>query len=326
MEQVKGTFTIDLRRLGVLRELDRRGSLANAAQALHLTPSAVSQQLASLSREVGAPLIERQGRGVRLTGQARILLRHADLIAAQLEQARADLAAWEGGRRGAVTIGAFSSAITGLVPNALRRLAEHHQDVRIAVVEAEPPDLFTRLDGGEIDIAVAVDFAAAPPHTDRRYTRFDLLVDILDLALPATHRHAHRGQVPLRDLAADTWIVGDPRSCCGAVTRSLCAANGFTPDIRHAVNDWQSLAALVEAGAGVALVPRLVQPLHRPGLVLRSPAGPPPTRHVFAAIRAGSSGDPVLAAVLDHLRAAAAEPAALAGPSSPQDVDPLAAS
>src|SRR5882757_2799471 len=121
MEQVRRTFTIDLRRLGVLRELDRRGSLAGAARALHLTPSAVSQQLASLSREVGVLLIERQGRGVRLTGQARVLLEHADLIAAQLEKARADLSAWEGGRRGAVTVGAFSSAITGLMPSALRR-------------------------------------------------------------------------------------------------------------------------------------------------------------------------------------------------------------
>ncbi|MDG4861941.1 LysR substrate-binding domain-containing protein, partial [Streptomyces sp. T-3] len=207
---------------------------------------------------------------------------------------------------GAVTVGAFSSAITGLLPHALRPLTEQHPDVRITVVEAEPPDLFTRLDGGEVDLAIAVDFAAAPPHTDRRYTRVDLLVDTLDLALPATHRLAVRQDIPLRDLAGDTWIVGDPRSCCGAITRSLCAANGFTPDIRHAVNDWQSLAALVEAGLGVALVPRLVQPLHRPGLVLRSPAGPAPSRHVFAAVRAGSDGDPILGAVLDQLRSTAA--------------------
>jgi DNA-binding transcriptional LysR family regulator len=278
--------------------------------------------MADLVSQAGEPV----GQPVLPVPGTRILLQHADLIAAQLEQARADLAAWEGERRGAVTIGAFSSAITGLVPSTLRRLAEHHQDVRIAVVEAEPPDLFTRLDGGEIDLAVAVDFAAAPPHTDRRYTRIDLLTDILDLALPATHRHANSERVPLRDLAADTWIVGDPRSCCGAVTRSLCAANGFTPDIGHAVDDWHSLVALVEAGAGVALVPRLVQPLHRPGLVLRSPAGPPPTRHVFAAVRAGSSGDPALAAVLDHLRAAGADAAAPDGPSAPQDADAVAVS
>jgi DNA-binding transcriptional LysR family regulator len=327
MEQVRNSFTVDLRRLGVLRELDRRGSLARTAEALHLTPSAVSQQLAALSREVGAALIERQGRGVRLTGQARVLLEHADVIAAQWEQARADLAAWQEGRCGAVTIGAFSSAITGLLPHALRRLTEHHPDVRISVVEAEPPELFTRLDGGEVDIAVAVDFAAAPPHTDRRYTRIDLLADILDLALPAAHPGARREHVPLRDLAADPWIVGHPGSCCGAITRTLCAANGFTPDIRHAVNDWQSLAALVETGLGVALVPRLVQPLHRPGLVLRTPAGSPPTRHVFAAVRAGSENEPVLTAVLNQLRAATAkvtEPPIHTGPGDPVS-PPLAA-
>ncbi|MEU6237593.1 LysR family transcriptional regulator [Kitasatospora sp. NPDC047058] len=306
MEPVSSTFSVDLRRLGVLRELARRGSLARTAEALHLTPSAVSQQLAALAREVGVPLLERQGRGVRLTGQARILLEHADLMAAQWERARVDLAAWEEGRRGAVTIGAFSSAITGLLPHALRALSAHHPEIRVQVVEAGAPDVFTLLDSGDIDIAVAVDFAAAPPRTDPRYTRTALLADVLDLALPATHPCAGRDRIPLADLAGDVWIVGDAGSCCGAVTRSVCAANGFTPDIRHAVDDWTALAALVETGVGIALVPRLVQPLHRPGLVLRRPAGPSPLRHVFAAVRAGSGDDPVQAAVLDRLRAAAA--------------------
>ncbi|MCX4825805.1 LysR substrate-binding domain-containing protein [Streptomyces sp. NBC_01142] len=210
------------------------------------------------------------------------------------------------GHRGAVTIGAFSSAISGLLPAALAALAETRPDIEVAVVESQPPDLFTRLDAGELDVAVAVDFAEAPAFTDRRYTRTDLLTDILDVALPATHRLARLDRVPLRKLAADPWIVGDAHSCCGAVTRSVCAAGGFTPEIRHAVNDWQSLAALVEAGAGVALVPRLVQPLHRPGLVLRAPEGEPPTRHVFAAVRAGAEGDPVLTAILERVRTAAA--------------------
>ncbi|MEU4996747.1 LysR family transcriptional regulator [Streptomyces sp. NPDC021622] len=306
MEQVSGTFTIDLRRLSALRELDRRGSLAKTAEAMHLTPSAVSQQLTALSRELGVPLIERQGRGVRLTGQARVVLQHADAIAAQLERARAELAAWGQGRRGALTIGAFSSAISGLLPAAMTTLSSTHPHISISVVEAEPPDLFTRLDAGEIDIAVAVDFAQAPPFTDRRYTRTPLLTDILDIALPAKHRLAHLPRIPLRELAADPWIVGDARSCCGAVTRSVCAAGGFTPEIRHAVNDWQSLAALVEAGAGVALIPRLLQPLHRPGLTLRTPEGEPPARHVFAAIRTGAEQDPLLRATLTHLTQAAA--------------------
>ncbi|WP_327428881.1 LysR family transcriptional regulator [Streptomyces sp. NBC_01236] len=308
MEPISETFTVDLRRLTVLRELQRRGTLARTAEALHLTPSAVSQQIAALAREAGVPLTERDGRGVRLTGQARVLLAHADLIAAQLERARADLAAYGAGGRGSVTIGCFSSGILGLLPGAMRALSARLPHVRLDVVEAEPPDLFTALDAGQVDVAVAVDFAAAPPHTDRRYTRTDLFTDVLDLAVPAGHRLAGRERVALRDLATDAWIVGDARSCCGAVTRSVCAAAGFTPDIRHAVNDWGALAALVEADQGVALIPRLVRPLyaHR-RVTLLTTEGTPPSRNVFVAVRAGSEGDPVLTAVRDQLRSTAAD-------------------
>ncbi|MEV0177165.1 LysR family transcriptional regulator [Streptomyces sp. NPDC050803] len=302
MEPVSEPFTVDLRRLTVLRELQRRGSLARTAEALHLTPSAVSQQIAALAREAGVPLTEREGRGVRLTGQARVLLAHADLIAAQLERARADLAGYGEGGRGAVTVGCFSSGILGLLPAALTALAERLPRVRVDVVEAEPPDLFTALDGGQVDVAVAVDFAAAPPSTDARYHRIDLCTDVLDVAVPEGHRLAGRDRVGLRELAAEAWVVGDARSCCGAVARSVCAAAGFTPDIRHAVNDWGALAALVEAGQGVALVPRLVRPLyaHR-RVALLTTRGTPPSRNVFAAVRTGSEADPVLTAVREAL-------------------------
>ena len=307
MDSLSPAFTIDLRRLTVLRELQRRGSVARTAEALHLTPSAVSQQLTALARDLGVPLTERDGRGVRLTGQARVLLDHADVIAAQLERARADLAAYEEGGRGTVTVGCFSSGILGLLPAALRALRERLPRVRVDVVEAEPPDLFTALDGGQVDVAVAVDFSAAPPHTDRRYTREDLLTDVLDVALPPDHPLAGRAEVPLRELATDTWIVGSALSCCGAVTRSVCAAAGFTPEIRHDVNDWAALAGLVEAGQGVALVPRLVRSLYAPrALALRPAEGEPPSRNVFAAVRAGAEGDPVLGAVREELRRAAA--------------------
>ncbi|MGV9451245.1 LysR family transcriptional regulator [Streptomyces sp. NPDC003635] len=317
MEPVSENFTVDLRRLGVLRELRRRGSLARTAEALHLTPSAVSQQLAALSRELGVPLTEREGRGVRLTGQARVLLDHADLIAAQLERARADLAAYGEGGRGQVTIGCFSSGVLGLLPGALGALASRIPRLRVDVVEAEPPDLFTALDAGRIDVAVAVDFAATPPHTDRRYHRVDLLTDVLDIAVPAHHPLAGRPTVALRELAEEPWIVGDARSCCGAVARSVCAAAGFTPDIRHAVNDWAALAALVEAGQGVALVPRLVRPLHaHRRIALLAPEGDPPSRNVFAAVRAGSEADPVLTAVREELLSAAASPAGSGTPAT----------
>ena len=303
VEQVSEPFTIDLRRLTVLRELQRRGSLARTAEALHLTPSAVSQQIAALARETGVPLTEKDGRGVRLTGQARVLLAHADAIAAQLERARADLGAYGKGGRGSVTIGCLSSGILGLLPDVLRALADRLPQVRVDVVESEPPDLFTALDGGQVDVAVAVHFAAAPPHTDARYSRTELFTDVMDIVVPAGHRLAGRECVDLRELAAEAWIVGDARSCVGAVARSVCAAAGFTPDIRHSVSDWGALAALVEAGQGVALVPRLVRPVyaHRDLALLTTEDGAPPSRHVFAAVRTGAEGDPVLATVLDQL-------------------------
>ncbi|MFC8432081.1 LysR family transcriptional regulator [Streptomyces sp. NPDC057253] len=313
MDQVSESFTIDLRRLTVLRELQRRGTLARTARALHLTPSAVSQQIAALAREAGVPLTEKDGRGVRLTGQARVLLAHAEVIAAQLERARADLAGYGEGGRGSVTIGCLSSGILGLLPGVLGALAERLPRVRVDVVESEPPDLFTALDAGQVDVAVAVHFAAAPAHTDGRYRRTELFTDVMDIAVPAGHRLAGRGRVALRELASEAWIVGDTRSCVGAVARSVCAAAGFTPDIRHAVNDWGALAALVEAGQGVALVPRLVRPAyaHRDLTLLTTRDPAPPSRHVFAAVRTGAEGDPVLATILDQLRLSGRELAGL---------------
>jgi DNA-binding transcriptional LysR family regulator len=303
---VSEDFTIDLRRLRVLRELERHGTVAATAVALHLTPSAISQQIAGLAKEVGAPLLERNGRGVRLTGQARILLEHAEVVHAQLERARADLAAWTEGQVGFVTIGAFATVISGIVAPALRRLQTTRPGIRPTVVEAEPPEVFTRLDAGEVDVAVAVDYRYSPPRADRRYCRADLLADPLDVVLPVDHPAAAGPSVRLADLAGEEWIVGNPGGCCAEIALAACAGAGFSPDVRHRSNDWDAIAALVAAGAGVAVVPRLAQPLRPAGLAVIPVTGPPPARHIFAAVRAGAEHSPDVAAVLAELRTAAA--------------------
>jgi hypothetical protein len=180
-------------------------------------------------------------------------------------------------------------------------------DLAVAVVEAEPPELFTRLDAGEVDVAVAVDFAAAPPRTDPRCRRTSVLVDVLDLALPASHSAAVAEQVRLVELAEEAWVVGRAASCCGAVTRSVCAAAGFTPESRHFR---RRLGRRCRAGGRRRRrcshpPPRPAPP---PGLVLRPVAGAPLARHAFAAVRAGSQGRPrALNSVLTHLQAAAAQ-------------------
>src|SRR4029079_7881608 len=150
MEPISRHFIFDLRRLRVLRTLEQRGTVAATAEALHLTPSAVSQQLAGLSRDVGGQLLEKHGRGVRLTGPARVLLNHASVVQEQLELARADLAAWQDGDLGEGSGAALYTDISALVASALVELRATRPNLQIRVLEDEPPGLFARLDAGGI--------------------------------------------------------------------------------------------------------------------------------------------------------------------------------
>ncbi len=300
MTSISRDFTIDLRRLRVLRELQQRGTVSATAQALHLTPSAVSQQLAGLAREVGAPLLERSGRGVRLTGQAKVLLSHAVVVQEQLERARADLAAWDDGELGEVRIGSLSTGISALVAPTFTQLDQTRPGIAIRIIESEPPAVFTELDAGELDVVVSSDYQDGPPRHDPRYHRVDLLHDPLDAVLPLGHPLAQPRGLRLETLAAEPWVSSAPRDPCSQIVRAVCAAAGFTPHVVHRTTEWPAVASLVAAGCGVAVIPRLAQPL--PASVVVCPiVGTPAARQIFAACRAGAQGDPAVAAVLEAL-------------------------
>ncbi|GAA0306960.1 LysR substrate-binding domain-containing protein [Kineococcus aurantiacus] len=300
-------FTIDLRRLRLLREVERRGTVAATAGALHLTPSAVSQQLAGLARDLDVPLLERQGRGVRLTGQARVLLAHADAVAAQLEKARADLLAFDAGLVGEVRIGSLATTVFAVVAPALRRLRAERPGLRLLVREREPVAAVAGLDAGELDVVVSVDHPGGPRRDDARYDRVDLLTDVLDVLLPADHPLAGAAEVDLAELAHEEWVASATDDACAQITLGACAAAGFAPDVRHHAAEYDALAALVAAGAGVALVPRLAHPLRPGGLRVVPLAGPAPARSIYAATRAGRGADAPTAAVLEEFRRVAAE-------------------
>ncbi len=295
-------FTIDLRRLRVLRVLDQHGTVSAAAAALHLTPSAVSQQIAGLARETGVQLLEKRGRGVRLTGRAHRLLQHAAVIEQQLAAARADLASWDAGETGHVRIASLSTGITAVVAPALKSLRRSHPGITSTVQEGEPPEMFTALDLGDVDLVVTVHDRPSPPVTDSRYHRVDLLVDPLDAVLPAGHPLADPAGVHLADLATEHWVAGYPGGSCARLTDAVCASAGFTADVRHHVADWVALGSLVSAGLGVALAPRLAQPLPDDGVAVVPVLGTPAARHLYAAVRAGSQDDPLVALVLQRLR------------------------
>jgi molybdate transport repressor ModE-like protein len=296
---------IDVRRLRVLRALADHGTVAAAAKALHLTPSAVSQQLAALEREVGQPVVERRGRGLVLTGAADVLLEHAHALFAALERAEADVAAHARGELGTVVVGAFPTALQSIAAPAARGLAVDQPRLRLELRDVESPHCFAALAEEAIDVAISMESASAPPPGGPRYARRALLDDPLDAVLPDDHPLADDETVALDALAGETWVGPSPGTSCHEVTMAGCASAGFSPQLVHRTNDFAALMAFVAAGLGVALVPRLAQGHVPSGVAVVPLRGPVPARRVFAATRRGSEARPTIAAVLDALAEAA---------------------
>jgi DNA-binding transcriptional LysR family regulator len=293
---------LDVRRLQALRELDRHGTIAAAADALNLTASAVSQQLAALERDVGRRLLEPHGRGVRLTPAAGILLEHADVLFAQLERLDADLEA-DAAAGGHVRVAAFPTAVAGLVAPAAREL--RHAGIELAVTESEAPDSFRRLAAREADVVVSMEHAGAPQADDPRTYRRDLVADVMDAALPADHPLAARTGLSLRSLRAEPWVLPPVGWTCDEVVTAACQASGFTPRAAHRAGDWVATLALVSAGLGISVLPRLARVQAPPNVVIRPLRGEPPRRQLFAACHRGAEARPAIAATLDALADAA---------------------
>ncbi|MFG2605807.1 LysR family transcriptional regulator [Streptomyces sp. NPDC048514] len=285
----------DLRKLRILRTLRERGTVTATAEALHMTPSAVSQQLTNLARQLGVPLLEAQGRRVRLTDASRLVLAHAEAVFEQLERADAALAAYARGEAGEVRVGAFSTAVPALVVPAVRALRASHPQVTVRVREAEAAEAYELLAGGEVDLALSL-AAEAPSAADPRFTRLPLLTDPLDVALPPGHPLAGAGTLALTDLAEEPWIFGGSGPWSD-ITRRACEAAGFSPHQGHSAAGWTAILAMVEAGMGVALVPRMAAG-RREGVVLRELGAERPVRHVVAAVRKGAETGRAVARVL----------------------------
>lgn len=298
-------FMIDVRRLRALRALSERGTIAAAADSLHLTPSAVSQQLAALERDVGQRLVEPNGRGVRVTPAAELLLDHATTLFAQLERLHADLDAHASGASGTVRVGGFPTALAEIVAPAVEALSASAPEVEVVVCEAEAPEAYELLSARTIDVAIGMEGDRAPRRGDPRYTRVELLRDVMDAAVPADHPLAARDKLPLDALAGEVWVAPPTGWQCESVVVGACQSAGFSPDAVHRTSDWATALRLVAAGLGVALIPRLALASPPDGVVLRAVAGAPPCRHIFAACRAGAEAAPAMRLVLDALSEAA---------------------
>lgn len=284
--------------------VDRYGTVTAAAEAMRYTPSAVSYQLRQLAEQLGVKLIEPSGRGIQLTGAARTVLRHTAAMQAQWEQARSELASSAEEPSGPFTLCGFSTAATHLLPPAAAALRDRHPRLHVRLVEAEPVRCFELLLAGEADLGLVVVTADSPPLNDDRFDQQPLLDDPLDLVVQADHPLTARKRVSLADAAPEPWIVGTPGTTYHQLVLTACMSAGFTPDLVHRADEWDTGTAMVAHGFGVILVPRLAR-INTDWPVTRIPLSgePAPARRILAATRKGAGRHPVIARALDLIRA-----------------------
>jgi DNA-binding transcriptional LysR family regulator len=299
----------DLRRLHVLRVVHQLGTITAAAESLHLTPSAVSQQLRQLAHELDVPLLEPDGRRVRLTPAAHTLLRHADDLAARWEQARGDLQAAATRPTAPLRLAGFTSSLCTLVVPAVERLRAREPDIPLRVIQVETASAFGRLLTGDVDIAVTLPDQGGLPRDDPRFEQEPLLDEPQDLLVPHDHRLARMGPVPLEEVAHEDWVLPAPGTCDHyEISAAACAAAGFTPKAVHEAMDWPGVAAIVAAGLGVCLKPRFVRiPAELPVVPVPLAGPSAPHRRILTCTRRGSREQPHIALGLGALREAAAD-------------------
>lgn len=295
-------------KLKVLETVDRYGSITAAAAALSYTPSGVSYQLRQLAEQLGVKLIEPAGRGIKLTSAAHTLLRHTAVMQAQWERARSDIARAADEPAGLFTLLGFSTAATHLLPAAAATLGRRHPRLRVRVVEAEPARCFEMLAAEEADLALVMVTADSPPLSDTRFEQQLLLDDPLDLVVPADHPLGSRTSVTLADAAREPWVIGTPGCAYHQLTVTACVAAGFTPDMAHQADEWETGAALVSQGLGVMLVPRLGRiGTEWPVTRIRLSGEPVPARRILAATRMGGADHPLVAETLDLVQGASSK-------------------
>jgi DNA-binding transcriptional LysR family regulator len=298
---------LDVRKLMLLREVAARGSIAAAAQALHLTRSAVSQQMSALEAEARAPLLNRTGKRAVLTAEGRLLVRHAERVISQLEAAEADLRASQGAVTGELRLGVPLHEGPALLVPAAMRLRALYPKLRVTLHGVSAHEAREKVRLGELDVVLAAHYSHVQQPSYEGLHEEELLTDRVRVALAAGHPLA-RGSAscPLADFAGLPWLV-DRGSGLGRLALHLCAEAGFAPDVVSDISDPQAVLALVAAGWGVALVPDLVpdRPGH-PVVRLSLPDGDP-VRRITVVVRQGSRSSPPVAAMLPLLRETAAD-------------------
>ncbi|MEV4437114.1 LysR family transcriptional regulator [Streptomyces sp. NPDC049555] len=284
---------LDLSRLRALYAVSVHGTVTAAADALGYTPSAVSQAIAKLERETRTTLLERRGRGVALTDAAERLAATAKDVLAIVERAETDLEERRGLPAGRLMVGAFPSAARGLLPSVLAALGREHPAVDARLMEVEPHLSVGLVEQGVLDVAVAFEWDVAPLPAPEGLRRAPIGEDVCDLLVPRDHPLAERAPVLPADLAHQRWISQQPGSVCYDWLVRTLRASGSEPDLAYQATENHTHIALVAAGLGIAVAPRLGRGPLPPG-VLALPVEPVPVRRLFAYWRTGTTRRPAI--------------------------------
>jgi DNA-binding transcriptional LysR family regulator len=297
---------MDTRRLRLLLELSRRGSMRAVADELYLTTSTVSQQLAVLAREAGTPLLEPEGRRVRLTPAGRRLAEHAVTILAAVEAARLDLDP-QAEPAGELRVAGFATAVCRSLMPIAADLAASHPKVRLLIHEHEPAEAFALLAADEVDLALVYDYDLAPAEFDPGVHATPLWTAGWSLGVPAVAA----GSGPTGSSVAvferfrnHSWIVNSRNTADERVVRTLASMAGFEPAIAHRADSLDLVEDLIAAGLGVGLLPATrAARAARAGVALLPLTGPSVTLRSYLAVRRGRATWPPLALVVRLLRA-----------------------
>jgi DNA-binding transcriptional LysR family regulator len=292
---------LDTRRLEIFCAVAEEGSLTAAASRLHLTQSAVSQQVAILEGDIGVALLERVPRGVRLTPVGRLLAERAGTLLRDMAGLEQDL------KRMVVPptkvkLGVFATAGAHLVPMVVQKFRERHPDTQLVLHPSQPEDLATELGHGTIDVGLTWDYDFLPRPMGN-LARQHLLTDSMCLLLARDHPlAAEPGPIRLAELADESWIVrGHTSPKYEEAFTVMCRIAWFEPRIVFRTEDYQSVQGLVAARVGIAVAPRLSLAAQRPDIVIRAIEGPSFARRIDAVMLPETRDTPMVRQLLDLL-------------------------
>lgn len=292
---------LDVRRMRVLLEVATRGSMSAAADALSYTPSAVSQQIATLERESGVALVERGPRSITLTDAGRALAAHAEAILAQLEIAEMEVREIAGLHGGRLRLATFRTAGETIMAEAVTGFHAQHPEVELTLTEGEPEDYLPLIRSGMLDLGLGFEYDHVPRVIVESSEERLLMDDRIGIALPLGHPFANQATIDLAALRDEAWIGSTPRSSVHAFTHNLCRTAGFEPRMQFETDDYHVAQALVATGIGIAFLPQLAAATPHPGVIFRHVGPARPSRRIFAVFRAGGLRSPTTSAMVDLL-------------------------